>query len=211
MGEEADDYSALFLAKPARCTRSSRAGALCRANDHAISGGRGHGEGRVGGKDDDDGATIGRFQFIRLRQIVGGKIHREAPGIRIAHCGAVASGFVAIAGYRLVRIRPAALSSVRVYQLGEHIGVDCVVFAGKVSRLIVTPQLTKGERRNARDERRPIIAAPLLAYLPPVERERTARRRITAFRFERACVGTCGVAGRGDGNRSGLYVAGLFR
>ena len=211
VGEEADDHGALFLAKPARSTRSSRAGTLSRANDHAISGGRGHGERRVGGEDDDDRTAVGGLQFIRLRQIIGAEIHGESTLICGAHCGAVAGCFVVVADNGLVRVSPPALSSVRVYQLGEHIGVDCVISTGKITRLIMPPQLPKGERRNPAHKRRPIITAPLFRHFPPVERQRTARRCVTPLRFERACVWAGGRGGSGHGQRSRFYVSAFHR
>ena len=211
MSEKPDDHGPLFLAKSAGGASSSRAGTLSGANDYLVPGGRGHGERRVGGKDDDDRTAINRFQFIRFRQIVGGKIDREAPGIRIAHCSAVARSLVPVANNGLVRVRPTPFPLVRAGQLGEHIGVDRIVFAGKITRLIVTPKLAIGERRNARDERLPIVTAPLLGNLAPVERQRTARAGITPLRLEGASVGTSGRCGSGNRDRSGLPVSAHHR
>ena len=211
VGEKADDDGALFLAKPARCTRSSRAGALSRTNDYFVPCGRGHGERRVGGEHDYDGPAVGCFQLVGFRQIVGGKIDRKTPGIRGAHGGSIARSLVPVANNGLVGIRPTPLSLVRVYQLGEHGDIDRIVFAGKIARLVMSPKLIGWERRNARDECRPIITAPLFRDLPPVEREGAARRCVTAFRFERARVWAGGCGGSGNRNRSGLYVPAFLR
>ena len=207
VGEKSHDDGPLTLTKPACGASSSRPGTLSGTNDYLVTAGRGHGERRVGGEDDDYGTAVGRFQFIRFRQIIGGKIDRKAPGIRVAHCGSIASGFVAIAGHRLVSVSPTPFPLVRVYQLGEHGDVDRIIFAGQVARLVVSPKLIGWEGGNTRNKRLPIVPAPLLAYLPPVERKGAARRCIASFAFQRARVGACRVAGRGHRNRSGFSVA----
>ena len=211
VGEEAHDDGALFLAKSTSGTRSSRPGALCRAHDHFVPCGRGHGEGRVGGQYDDDGPAVGCFQLVRFAEVVGAEIDRESALVCASHCGAVASGFVAIAGHRLVRVRPTPFPLVRVYQLGEHGDIDRIISTGKIARLVMPPQLAKGEGGNARDKRLPIVAPICFRHLAPVKREGTARTGITAFRFERARVWAGGRCGSGNRNRPSLYVAALHR
>ena len=183
MGEKPDDYGALFLAEPAGGACGRRVGALGRANDHFVACGRGQREGRVGGQYDDDGPAIGCFKLVGFDEIIGAEIDRESALVGGAHCGSIARSLVPVANNGLVRIRPAPFPLVRARQLGEHIDINRIVFAGEITRLIVAPQLTKGECRNARDERRPIITAPLFRDFAPVKRERTARACIAPLRF----------------------------
>ena len=139
VGKEAHDHGALFLAKSASGASGRRVGTLSGANDHAISCGRGHGEGRVGGEHDDDRSAIGCFQLVGFAEIVGGKIDRKASLVCASHCGSIARSLVPVADNGLVRVRPTPFPLVRVYQLGEHGDIDRIVFAGQIARLIVTP------------------------------------------------------------------------
>jgi len=192
---ESDDEASVTLgAESARIARNA-CNTLRRANDNLVAGGRSEPVGTVLRNNRSDGQSsfgerIGMCDGVRR------KVYHESVAVSGADRTKIPFG-VLTGQHRLVSVSEPPSSLVCSSKIGKHCGLDLVVFAGQVSRLVMSPKSVRLEIPHSAKEVDPRHAAHTSVHFLPMHPKMHARNSVTGSIFERTGVWT------GDGRRSG--------